>query len=492
MPKDKDTDLSADMSAVIDTDDTREEREICRIGEEALVVLKQTFETWMLVARALDIGRQKAMIATGADDVQDRTYQKAFGRWLDRHPKFADKEMLPDSTRSWLLRCYDHQSEIMHWRRQQGAMEMVKYNYPETVFIRWARKEAPDLLTEAQREGRSSKGKKRPSEEQKKRSLAATPTKMQQQVLDDFREKDPVTRGEQLAELSDEEREALFKLLPAAEHAEWQVEWAAAVNAQALAEREMVAAAAQDHLAANARAEVHPRGATATTTQRAATLDQSAETASSTSSRRVSEPMWVQKFNALSASGAFSGRNNSPEVREQLNDVLNDIAQNLANEFEDLESDLEDAKQDLEELQVENDRLKQLLADKPCVNKDELEKLHPIADGILAEAKKPSVRVSTGKILVLGGDLAELLKKWGVPQPKTARRQTEAKPEQPEPVAETADTSETTTPGTALAPAQVTLDKHGNLPLPDRLPPLMELPPERPRPKRRTKPGADQ
>jgi hypothetical protein len=159
------TDLSADVSAMIDTDDTREEREICRIGEEALEAVRQTFDRWMQVACALDIGRQKAMIATGADDVQDRTYRKAFSRWLARHPKFNNQEELPDSTRSWLLRCYDYQGDIISWRHRQGAKEMIRYNYPETVFLRWAKAEPPDLLTAAQREKKPRTSRKEATDE---------------------------------------------------------------------------------------------------------------------------------------------------------------------------------------------------------------------------------------------------------------------------------------------------------------------------------------
>lgn len=131
-------------------DETREEAELIRRGEDALDIVHQTFEHWMEAAVALDIGRRKALDETGANSIHDRFYAKAFGRWLDKHPKFKDRERCPGATRLWLLRCYQHQSEIMAWRKIQAVKtqgkETVKYNYPETVFKRWASHERPDLL----------------------------------------------------------------------------------------------------------------------------------------------------------------------------------------------------------------------------------------------------------------------------------------------------------------------------------------------------------
>jgi hypothetical protein len=81
-------------------------------------------------------------MSAGTDDPQDRLYQKAYSRWLDRHPQLGEKH-IKKPTRYWLFLCYDHQSEISDWRKEQGTVEMTRYNYPETVFTRWARKERP-------------------------------------------------------------------------------------------------------------------------------------------------------------------------------------------------------------------------------------------------------------------------------------------------------------------------------------------------------------
>jgi hypothetical protein len=134
-----------------------------RIGEEALDAVRQTFDNWMAVARALDLGRVRAMAETGANDIQDRHYQKAFSRWLDKHPKFNDRAGLPRVTRMWLLRCLDHLGDILAWRRSRGAAELVKYNFPETVFKRWARAENPELLSELERQRPRREKKRKPA-----------------------------------------------------------------------------------------------------------------------------------------------------------------------------------------------------------------------------------------------------------------------------------------------------------------------------------------
>jgi hypothetical protein len=93
----------------IQTDD---EIEIIRIAEAAITAVKQTFDRWMEIARALEIGRRYALDEARTNDVTSRAYGKAFSHWLQRHPRLDNKNVIPGSTRKWLFACYDHLPEI--------------------------------------------------------------------------------------------------------------------------------------------------------------------------------------------------------------------------------------------------------------------------------------------------------------------------------------------------------------------------------------------
>jgi hypothetical protein len=160
--------------------DPRTEAEIIRRAEEALVRLGQTFDHWMEIARALDLGRQQALAETGANSPQGALYSGAFSRWLKQHPKLNDKKLLPGSTRHWLFKCFDHEGEIREWRNSRGGDEIVRYNFPETVFKRWAREERPDLLTE---EG-SATSQPKPKLLSQTDQLKAENSRLQQEVLE--------------------------------------------------------------------------------------------------------------------------------------------------------------------------------------------------------------------------------------------------------------------------------------------------------------------
>lgn len=116
--------------------ESQDEAEIIRIGEEAVRAVRQTFERWMEIGRALEVGRHWAMAEAGTNQPIGRTYAKSFSRWLERHPVFGS---LKESTRSWTYRCYENRVEIAKWREERGAGEIDRYNYPETVFKRWRR-----------------------------------------------------------------------------------------------------------------------------------------------------------------------------------------------------------------------------------------------------------------------------------------------------------------------------------------------------------------
>lgn len=123
-------------------DEMQDEAEIIRIGEEAVRAVRQTFERWLEVARALEIGRHWAMSEAGTNQPAGRGYNEAFRTWLKRHPIFDE---IKESTRTWLYKCYQHRHDILKWREQRGVGEIARYNYPETVFKRWERATDPEV-----------------------------------------------------------------------------------------------------------------------------------------------------------------------------------------------------------------------------------------------------------------------------------------------------------------------------------------------------------
>lgn len=85
---------------------------------------------WMFVADGFAVGRTKAMRGTGTNQPFGRGYTKAFGDWMAEREwtKRFDK-----GTRSTLLWCADHRSEIEAWRETLAQSERLKLNHPTTL-----------------------------------------------------------------------------------------------------------------------------------------------------------------------------------------------------------------------------------------------------------------------------------------------------------------------------------------------------------------------
>jgi hypothetical protein len=82
---------------------------------------------WMYIADGFAVGRTKALRAAGTNSPHGKAYNRIFGEWLAERPwaKRYDK-----GTRSNLLWCADHRSEIEEWRSKLAQNERDKLNHP--------------------------------------------------------------------------------------------------------------------------------------------------------------------------------------------------------------------------------------------------------------------------------------------------------------------------------------------------------------------------
>jgi hypothetical protein len=114
--------------------ETPQELVVIEDGLHAIDDMLRTFERWMIIAEALDVGRAVAMRVAGVDRPAGDAYQAVFGEWLQRWPKL---ELIKPVTRTWLSKCRDNLDAINQWRAQLGDEDRLRWNYPERVYQKW-------------------------------------------------------------------------------------------------------------------------------------------------------------------------------------------------------------------------------------------------------------------------------------------------------------------------------------------------------------------
>jgi hypothetical protein len=94
-----------------------------------------TFEDWLVVARALAIGRERAMTAAKVNRPFGRIYAAAIGAWLREHglDKIAPQE------RHSALRMLDQIEAIEQWRAGIDPAIRRRLNHPNSIWWRWKR-----------------------------------------------------------------------------------------------------------------------------------------------------------------------------------------------------------------------------------------------------------------------------------------------------------------------------------------------------------------
>ena len=110
--------------------------EIVRRGQEALDRKRRSFDDWLLIAEALEVGRAEIMAALHTNRPTGKRYEHAMGKWLlARGFHVIDK-----CTRSHLLECLKHRAEIGKWRddlKKKDEFEHFRLNHPTTVLRKW-------------------------------------------------------------------------------------------------------------------------------------------------------------------------------------------------------------------------------------------------------------------------------------------------------------------------------------------------------------------
>jgi hypothetical protein len=110
-----------------------EHQEKVRLGQEAMARQRRGWDDWMAIGEALAVGRAEVMRKVGTNEPIGRRYEKAMAEWLVANSfKEIDK-----GTRSRLLDCLEHRTEIEAWRSVRTGSERFRFNHPNTVFRKW-------------------------------------------------------------------------------------------------------------------------------------------------------------------------------------------------------------------------------------------------------------------------------------------------------------------------------------------------------------------
>jgi hypothetical protein len=109
------------------------ELEAVNHGRDAWQRLKkdQTFEDWLLVGQALEIGRGWARRRANAPS--GRGFNEAFSGWLTDNG-FAE---IDKGTRSRLAEIIEHRPEIEAWRQKLSLRERLRKNHPNSIWRGW-------------------------------------------------------------------------------------------------------------------------------------------------------------------------------------------------------------------------------------------------------------------------------------------------------------------------------------------------------------------
>ena len=118
----------------METEDNLEQNAV-KHGRDAWERIKsdQTFEDWLLVGQALDIGRAWARQRSNA--TSGRGYNETFSDWLNENG-FGDSA-LDKGTRSRLADIMEHRAEVEAWRAKLPLKERLRKNHPNTIWRGW-------------------------------------------------------------------------------------------------------------------------------------------------------------------------------------------------------------------------------------------------------------------------------------------------------------------------------------------------------------------
>jgi hypothetical protein len=112
-----------------------------RLGREAMARQRRSFEDWLAIGEAIEVGQTESMHRAGINRPTGKRFNKIMGEWLVENG-FAE---IGKSTRSRLLECLRHRDAIMMWRSHLTDGERFNLNHPEKVLRKWnAKTHVPD------------------------------------------------------------------------------------------------------------------------------------------------------------------------------------------------------------------------------------------------------------------------------------------------------------------------------------------------------------
>ena len=105
------------------------------VGRQAWKRIKEdsTYNDWMAVGEALDIGRTECVRLVHANRPQGRAYNEAFSQWLADNG-FDD---IDKGTRSRLDEIMKNRPAIEAWRATLASNERQKTNHPNSIYRKW-------------------------------------------------------------------------------------------------------------------------------------------------------------------------------------------------------------------------------------------------------------------------------------------------------------------------------------------------------------------
>ena len=115
--------------------------EIVRLGQAAMARLARSWDDWMLVAAALDVGRTEVMRNVHTNEPTGRRYERAMADWLAAN----NFQQIDKGDRSRLLHCLKHREQIERWRAALTNNQRTKLNHPTAVLRKWQKSISPPV-----------------------------------------------------------------------------------------------------------------------------------------------------------------------------------------------------------------------------------------------------------------------------------------------------------------------------------------------------------
>ena len=142
---------SEERSRIIIMQQIKFDRDVALVverGREAWRSLRrdETWEKWVAIGRAIDLGRTTIMRHLGTNQPKGRTWSDVFGAWLKQN----EFDQIDKGVRSRLQTCIENLPAVEAWRATLGLKRRLELNHPNTVLRRWKAETTPKPAVETQ------------------------------------------------------------------------------------------------------------------------------------------------------------------------------------------------------------------------------------------------------------------------------------------------------------------------------------------------------